>query len=399
MNKGHLSDYFQSIVAKRLSAVEADALTSNQHEFNGVAGFRKMFGDDKRIFETKFLYFSSLDDVIISEGQLTWYDARARHETRTEYRLYYKSVDVFENINEGDFLIICKIDETNLCAIIAEGGSTKENQLRWLFNLSEISENNDANFRTIESSSETQLNHIGTTILEGLGFDASESIIQENYLDVILATFKDGFPTTKVFSEFARANCEDVDPLDSPDLVILSWMEFEEMLFRTFEKYLAEARIARGFKDIDTFVSFALSILNRRKSRAGLAFENHLYTIFEAHEIPFSHNVVTELKSRPDFIFPGIEEYRNKDFPDNLLRMLAVKTSCKDRWRQVLAEAKRIPAKHLITLEPGISVDQTDEMKEKRLQLVVPESIHQTYRIEQQSDLMNLSSFMELVKV
>ena len=42
--------------------------------------------------------------------------------------------------------------------------------------------------------------------------------------------------------------------------------------------------------------------------------------------------------------------------------MLAVKSTCKDRWRQILAEADRLPVKHLLTLEPGISVAQTDEM-------------------------------------
>ena len=43
--------------------------------------------------------------------------------------------------------------------------------------------------------------------------------------------------------------------------------------------------------------------------------------------------------------------------------MLAAKTSCKDRWRQVLAEADRIRTKHLLTLEPAISKIQTAEMR------------------------------------
>lgn len=38
--------------------------------------------------------------------------------------------------------------------------------------------------------------------------------------------------------------------------------------------------------------------------------------------------------------------------------MLAAKTSTKDRWRQVLDEAGRIPDKHLFTIAPaGISVE------------------------------------------
>jgi hypothetical protein len=78
--------------------------------------------------------------------------------------------------------------------------------------------------------------------------------------------------------------------------------------------------------------------------------------------------------------------------------MLAAKKSCKDRWRQVLAEAHRIPRKHLITLEPGISQDQTDEMISKNLQLVLPKGIFPSYTGKQQSYLMTLGNFIGLVK-
>ena len=60
--------------------------------------------------------------------------------------------------------------------------------------------------------------------------------------------------------------------------------------------------------------------------------------------------------------------------------MLGAKSTCKDRWRQVLSEAQRIPNKHLLTLEPGISENQTDEMQAKRLQLILPAQLHATYR-------------------
>jgi len=56
--------------------------------------------------------------------------------------------------------------------------------------------------------------------------------------------------------------------------------------------------------------------------------------------------------------------------------MLGVKSTCKDRWRQVLAEADRIDQKHLLTLEAAISINQTAEMQSKQLQLVVPAAVH-----------------------
>ena len=78
--------------------------------------------------------------------------------------------------------------------------------------------------------------------------------------------------------------------------------------------------------------------------------------------------------------------------------MLGVKTTCKDRWRQVLAEARRIGNKHLLTLETAISGHQTDEMREHRLQLVIPRSLHATYTPTQQQYLLDVASFTEIVR-
>ena len=78
--------------------------------------------------------------------------------------------------------------------------------------------------------------------------------------------------------------------------------------------------------------------------------------------------------------------------------MLGVKTTCKDRWRQVLSEAKRIKQKHLFTLEPAISVNQTFEMNAHHVRLVLPAGLHNTYTAEQQGKLVNLQDFIEVVR-
>ena len=107
---------------------------------------------------------------------------------------------------------------------------------------------------------------------------------------------------------------------------------------------------------------------------------------------------ITENKSKPDFLFPGQQEYHDGTFPTARLSMLAVKSTCKDRWRQVLAEADRIDSKHLLTLEPGISTNQTGEMQDKKLQLVLPKPLHTTYTTQQQAWLYDLRTFTELVR-
>ena len=77
--------------------------------------------------------------------------------------------------------------------------------------------------------------------------------------------------------------------------------------------------------------------------------------------------------------------------------MLGAKSTCKERWRQVLAEAARIQHKHLLTLEGGISVNQTNEMMSNNLQLVVPNPIHESYLEEQRGWLMNVEQFIGMV--
>ena len=54
--------------------------------------------------------------------------------------------------------------------------------------------------------------------------------------------------------------------------------------------------------------------------------------------------------SKPDFLFPSLELYREApESGDQRLTMLGAKSTCKDRWRQVLPEAAKIPHKSVYT--------------------------------------------------
>lgn len=149
--------------------------------------------------------------------------------------------------------------------------------------------------------------------------------------------------------------------------------------------------------DVDGFINFSLSIQNRRKARAGYALEHHLEEIFHAFELNYKRQAITESNSRPDFLFPGASEYYNTNFPEVGLSMLGVKSTCKNRWRQVLSEAARIPDKHLLTLEPGISETQTSETQANRLQLILPCERYRTYTKVQQAWLMDTQEFINLI--
>ena len=115
-----------------------------------------------------------------------------------------------------------------------------------------------------------------------------------------------------------------------------------------------------------------------------------------AARVRFECKATTENRSQPDFIFPGAAEYRDPAFPAKRLLMLGVKSTCKDRWRQVLSEADRIPAKHLLTLETGISASQLGEMRSRSLQLVIPAELHAAFAADRRSLLISFGSFIQL---
>lgn len=396
MKKGYLSEYFVDIGYKRLSAVEALRHRSNQHEFDGVSALKRMLGTVRRTYPAGFIYLTDDDpEPVVDSGFLTWYDAREAHPTRSEYRLYFPDTTVSERANEGDLLIIGRRPDDSLLVIVAAFGSTYERQVSWLFGLGGLQRTGYA-LKTEEEADRIRMEFASRLILEQIGIEVE--VQDQNFLETMLEKFNGKFPTTKAFSEFARETVRAPSVHDNPDDVLVAWMEREEVLFRTLERHLIGDRLKQGFADdVDGFISFSLSVQNRRKARAGSALENHLEFLFQARRIRHSRTAVTEGRSKPDFLFPGHAEYHDPLFPSTRLTMLGVKSSCKDRWRQVLAEAARIGRKHLLTLEPGISENQTTEMQAHSVSLVLPRAIHASYSLTQQQSLIDLAGFIDLV--
>lgn len=403
MEVGYLRDYFSAVAVKRLSAVEADLTVSNQHEYNGVAALKKMFGTDKEriILPTQFLYMTDEDDPVSANGELTWYDARFRHATRTEWRMYYPTNEVTSNASTGDSLFICQKKDGSVLEILAKKDSNIENQLFWLFDVRPGEDSGKFVAKTeIREQPSDRVRFTARMLLLRIGIEVIEDT--EDYTGILVDRFGNAFPTTREFSSFARSTV-DADPINNPDDTLLRWYEREEKMFMCMERHLIQERLREGFTDqnvvnVDAFIQFSLSVNNRRKSRAGFSFENHLEALFTSHNIRYSHTPITENRSKPDFLFPSIERYKDESYPSANLTMLGAKTTAKDRWRQVLEEADRIERKHLITLEGAISEYQTDEMISRKLQLVIPKEIHATYSERQQKWLYSVSDFLQEVR-
>jgi hypothetical protein len=185
-----------------------------------------------------------------------------------------------------------------------------------------------------------------------------------------------------------------------PDRRLLRRRECEFEIFRSVEEAVELPAIRAGFRSIEEFMGRAQTILQRRKARSGRSLELHAKTLFieeglrEGTQFVHQPAEADAGKRGPDFLFPSRAAYSDPAFPARRLRMLAVKTTCKDRWRQILTEADRIQVKHLLTLQEGVSEKQFQEMAGAGVQLIVPEPLRRAFPASVQPHLQSVESFI-----
>lgn len=75
-----------------------------------------------------------------------------------------------------------------------------------------------------------------------------------------------------------------------------------------------------------------------------------------------------------------------------------VYTICKDRWRQVLTEGKRIKQEHILTIQKGISSNQLTEMHQSGVTLVVPSDLHKDYPKQREIALLSVEEFVTSIR-
>lgn len=188
--------------------------------------------------------------------------------------------------------------------------------------------------------------------------------------------------------------------ITDPDRKLVNWDRMEFKILRAIEHVKYGEIVRNGFPDVEAFIAVANKVLNSRKSRAGKSLENHLINIFDVNKIEYTSQAITEGKKKPDFIFPSQEAYRDFTFPTEKLISLAAKTTCKDRWRQILNEADRLrdKSKFLCTYQQGISSNQIDEMEAEKVILVVPKEYIGTYPKEKRDKIWTVKKFVDYVK-
>lgn len=315
-------------------------------------------------------------DGRITDSCIKWYGKG----TRSEYRLtrFGKDFPFLTKDNIGDLLILIPTSSNTFNAYV-------------LYSDDDVEE--------LEAA-------LGVELVEVWAYyDAEAKPSPESEDDCVARHFRkfcedlEDFPSTAWFSEKARSallTCITGFKKQQSDSQLTKYVDAEYKLFQLAERQLCENEITKLFKSIDDFLDTARSILNRRKSRAGRALENHVEHILKDSNIPFDVRPVVD--GKPDIIIPGKIQYEDSSYPTSKLFVVGVKTTCKDRWRQVLNEAKRIPQKHILTLQKGISANQLQEMKESKVSLIVPKSIQKLYPKDTGINMLSIEKFVGNVK-
>ena len=362
-----------------LSANDTHATGGHQYGFLlPIAAYPIIFNQDKVKGENKDKTVKiRWQNDLETESRITYY-GKAKNELRITR--FGNDFPFFAEEHVGDLLIIAKHSDDDYEGYVL---STEDDIDTFMshFNLSADRPN--------------QIIDVANKICE---INTLQTAIDEAIKDLIdfPQTAEMGKMAQELFNKLNKINDEEV--CKSPDKILLNWYDTELALFRSLEEKVYNPIYTKPFPDCQSLIEFSNKILNRRKSRAGKSLEHHLSAIFTIQKLIFEEQVVTENKKKPDFLFPNGVCYHNFDFPAEDLTILGAKTTCKDRWRQVINEADRVDERYLFTLQPGISKYQLKEMADENVKLVVPVTQINSYPEEYRESLNTLNGFIEIVK-
>lgn len=305
--------------------------------------------------------------------------------TRNEYRItrFGRGYPFLTDDNVGNLVIISKISNDYYEAFVLDSDEEIDDFLS-AFGMTPVETNHLINTSNVPIDIAYELDRLFNEYIQTLTVD---------------------FPSTTHISDAARkiyysskGNIDaDLIIRKHPDKELLKWLNTEFNLFKMLENNRYHPIVAQPLGSVNRLIEVSNTVLNRRKSRAGKSLEHHLREIFSVNDIPFSSQPITEGKKRPDFIFPNEKYYYDDEFKNQLI-FLGAKTTCKDRWRQILNEANRIPHKHLFTLQQGISQNQLKEMHEHDVTLVVPHDHLASFPKPCRGQIMTLKDFIIFVR-
>jgi hypothetical protein len=360
---------------KRLSAVEVDPKRSHQHEFH--AGFiRKALGfpEGRTSGRLSVALFNDDEEPLLEAGSYTLTDVRAGKPRAAEYHMYYRSSVIDDAAEPGDLLVISRQREgTDIRAVIARAGSRAETEILNAILARDLPVLE--RFQAVDppAPSAERAKQLFATFVPSepaSGFDGYP-LVQE--------AFRTGnLPDTRAMAEAGRKMAGAHDASSDPDGFIDAALHAETKLYNHIAENIGRAGLGELIQRRAPFSDFQalfMSMNQSAKSRRGLSLQYHFASVLEASGIVFSPQCETERGETADFITPGCDHYHNPGFPAERLRMVACKSTARDRWRQVLNEASRISEKYFLTLDPNLSPSLIAKIDAANLRLFLPQPI------------------------
>jgi len=368
--------YYGNAILKFISPNDTGVTGSHQAGFYLPKTVWKMYTPDAPAKGTNSKHPVKIKwhDGRITESVVTWYGK----ETRSEYRLtrFGKDFPFLMSDRVGDLLILIPRSASEFSG--------------YVFNFDEDIE------EILVSLGVQPFDHWAIYRNGAAQVESKAECLEKSFQDFAKQFNK--FPTGQVFSETTKNILEkcfaDFSKL-SPDDQLIEYYATEYRLFQVVEKQLCQSDISRSFKNVDDFLHTAASIMNRRKSRAGRSLENHVDIILNEAGIP--HEMQPSIDGSPDIVIPNQKAYLDLSYPVKKLFIVGLKTTCKDRWRQVLNEGRRVQHKHILTLQPGISSNQLDEMHRAGVSLIVPRKLQSEYPKIHSLAILTLEDFISTV--
>jgi len=248
-----------SAILKFISANDVDLTGGHQYGYYLPKAVWEMFTPQPPTKGqlTKHPVRITWQDGRITDSVITWYGDKSR----SEYRLTRFGKDfpfrTFDNL--GDMLVLVPVTIDEFRAYVLD---------------------TDEDIEDIQVA-------LGVEVVEQWGaYQRGKIAVEEETPDecidrqfrAFLHEIED-FPGTSAFSKAAIAayeQCMKNFAALPADERLVKLIEGEYRLFRMVERLICQKQIQTTFKDVDDFLSVAQSVINRRKSRAGRALENHV---------------------------------------------------------------------------------------------------------------------------
>jgi hypothetical protein len=360
---------------KRLSAVEVDPERSHQHEFH--AGIiRKTLGLPPERTSGRLLvaYFNDDEEPLFETGSYTLTNVRLGKPRAAEYHMYYISSVIDDAAEPGDLLVISRrVNGSDIRAVIARAGSRAETEI-----LDAILARDEPVLERFQAAdppapSADRAERLFAT------FAPAEAAADFDTYPLVQEAFRSGnLPGTRAMAEAGREIAGVGDARSDPDGFMDGALNAETRLFNHITEQLGRRglnQLIERHAPFSDFQALFMSMNQAAKSRRGLSLQYHFASVLETTKILFSPQCPTETGETADFVMPGCVRYHDPNFPAERLRMVACKSTARDRWRQVLNEASRIEQKYFLTLDPDLTPRLIAKIWAADLRLFLPQSL------------------------